>query len=56
MFRFLKSIGQEMKEVDWPNFQQLRHDSATVVSTSLFFVAFLALVDWLIQLFLKLFI
>ncbi len=20
MFRFLKSIGQEMKEVDWPNF------------------------------------
>ena len=28
MFRFLKSIGQEMKEVDWPNFRQLRHDSA----------------------------
>ncbi|MBF7120832.1 preprotein translocase subunit SecE [Pediococcus pentosaceus] len=56
MFRFFKSIGQEMREVDWPNFKQLRKDSSTVISTSVFFMAFLALADWLIQLFLKLFV
>ena len=56
MIKFLKSIGQEMKEVDWPNGKQLRKDSTTVITISLFFVAFLGLTDWIIQSLLKMFI
>ncbi|AEV94772.1 preprotein translocase subunit SecE [Pediococcus claussenii] len=56
MFRFFRSVGTEMKNVDWPNGRQLRRDSTTVIGTSLFFIVFLAIVDWLVQLFLKLFV
>ncbi|GEP19124.1 preprotein translocase subunit SecE [Pediococcus argentinicus] len=56
MFRFIKSVGTEMKAVDWPNGRQLRKDSFTVIGTSVFFIIFLALVDWVVQLFLKLFV
>ncbi|WP_318767103.1 preprotein translocase subunit SecE [Lactiplantibacillus carotarum] len=56
LFRFFGSVGQEMKKVTWPTWKENRRDSWTVISTSLFFVAFFALFDWLIQLLLKLLI
>lgn len=56
LVNFFKSVGDEMKEVDWPNRRQLRHDYSAVVSISLFFIAFFAVVDWVLQLFISLFV
>ncbi|GEL14603.1 preprotein translocase subunit SecE [Pediococcus cellicola] len=53
--KFIKSVIHEMHEVTWPNGRQLRKDSSSVIGLSVFFVAFFALVDWLVQLFLGLF-
>lgn len=45
LFRFFKSVGQEMKQVSWPGVKQTRHDTGTVVGISIFF----AVVDWVVQ-------
>ncbi|ETY75216.1 preprotein translocase subunit SecE [Lactiplantibacillus fabifermentans] len=49
LFKFFGSVGQEMKKVTWPTWKENRRDSWTVISVSLFFAAFFALFDWLIQ-------
>ena len=53
LFKFFGQVGHEMKKVTWPTWRDNRRDSWTVVSTSLFFVAFFALFDWIIQLLLQ---
>lgn len=45
--KFLKSVGQEMKMVTWPTFKQNRHDTLTVVTSSILFAAYLGALDWL---------
>lgn len=40
LFKFFGQVGHEMKKVTWPTWRENRRDSWTVVSTSLFFVAF----------------
>jgi preprotein translocase subunit SecE len=49
LFKFFKSVGSEMKMVVWPNAHQTRIDTTIVVSMSILFALFFALVDWLIQ-------
>ena len=46
LFKFFGQVGHEMKKVTWPTWRENRRDSWTVVSTSLFFVAFFALLDY----------
>lgn len=46
--KFLKSIVQEMKLVTWPTFKENRHDTGTVVITSVLFGLFFAAVDWVL--------
>lgn len=55
LFNFLKSVVQEMKEVTWPNAQETRRDTSTVVGTSVLMAIFLGLVDWFFQWALQLF-
>lgn len=43
---FLKSVGQEMKLVEWPTMKQNRHDTWTVIATSLLYAVFFAVIDW----------
>ncbi|MEJ6400217.1 preprotein translocase subunit SecE [Nicoliella lavandulae] len=52
--KFLKSVGQEMKIVVWPNAKQTREDTSTVLGVSVLFAIFFAVVDSLVQLLLKL--
>lgn len=49
LFRFLKSVKDEMHRVVWPTAKENRRDTTIVISLTLFFVIFFALVDWLIQ-------
>ncbi|KIS03254.1 preprotein translocase subunit SecE [Paucilactobacillus wasatchensis] len=49
LFRFFKSVIQEMKLVVWPTARENRRDTTVVVSLTVFFVLFFALFDWLIQ-------
>ncbi|GAK48141.1 preprotein translocase subunit SecE [Secundilactobacillus oryzae JCM 18671] len=48
-FRFLGSVVQEMKNVSWPNAKQTRRDTSAVVTTSVLFAIFFAIVDYLVQ-------
>ncbi|UQS82857.1 preprotein translocase subunit SecE [Bombilactobacillus folatiphilus] len=50
MMKFLKSVKQEMKLVQWPTAKENRHDTMTVILTSLFFAVFLGACDWLFEL------
>ena len=49
LFRFLKSVGQEMHKVVCPTWKENRRDTGVVISLTIFFVIFFALVDWIIQ-------
>lgn len=49
LFRFLKSVIQEMHKVVWPTLRENRRDTAVVISLTIFFVIFFALADWVIQ-------
>ncbi|UQS87016.1 preprotein translocase subunit SecE [Nicoliella spurrieriana] len=51
---FLKSVIQEMKIVFWPNAKQTREDTSTVLGVTILFAIFFAVVDSLVQVFLKL--
>ncbi|UDM31868.1 preprotein translocase subunit SecE [Lentilactobacillus laojiaonis] len=51
---FLKSVAQEMKLVTWPNAQETKRDTSTVVGTSILMAIFLGLIDWAFQWGLKL--
>ena len=49
MFRFFKSVGQEMQKIVWPTAKENRRDTSVVLSITVFFILFFALFDWLIQ-------
>lgn len=46
MIKFLKSVVKEMKLVTWPTFKQNRHDTMTVVVSSILFAVYLGALDW----------
>ncbi len=43
LFRFIKSVNHEMKLVVWPTARENRRDTTIVISLTLFFVLFFAL-------------
>ena len=45
MIKFFKSVGHEMKLVTWPSFKQNRHDTATVITSSILFAIYLGALD-----------
>lgn len=47
MIKFIKSVVQEMKMVTWPTAKQNRHDTLTVITSSILFAAYLGALDWL---------
>ena len=47
MFKFLKSVGHEMKLVTWPTYKQNRHDTMVVIVSSVLFAIYLGALDWL---------
>lgn len=49
MFKFLGSIGHEMKMTTWPSRKQGWHDFWMVVEYTIFFMIFIMLFDWLIS-------
>ncbi|PWF99374.1 preprotein translocase subunit SecE [Levilactobacillus bambusae] len=53
LLRFFKSVGQEMRQVSWPDAHQTAVDTEVVVITSILFAIFFAIVDWAVQAFLQ---
>ncbi|EEJ70992.1 preprotein translocase subunit SecE [Lactobacillus ultunensis] len=47
MIKFFKSVVKEMKMVTWPSAKQNRHDTMTVITSSVLFAAYLGALDWL---------
>ena len=47
MIKFFKSVVKEMKMVTWPSAKQNRHDTMTVIASSVLFAAYLGALDWL---------
>ncbi|UQS83942.1 preprotein translocase subunit SecE [Bombilactobacillus thymidiniphilus] len=45
--KFLKSVKEEMKLVQWPTAKENRHDTLTVILTTFMFSIFLGLCDWI---------
>ncbi|GBG95289.1 preprotein translocase subunit SecE [Ligilactobacillus salitolerans] len=54
--KFLKNVMQTMKATTWPTARENRKDTTTVILMTVFFAAFFAIVDYLVQLGLKLFV
>jgi preprotein translocase SecE subunit len=46
---FLHDVRVEMKQVTWPNREDVVSTTGVVIATVAFFGVFLAIVDWLIQ-------
>lgn len=49
LFSFFKGVIQEMKIVRWPTAKENRRDSSIVITVSLIFALFFALIDWGVQ-------
>lgn len=49
LFKFIKSVNAEMHKVVWPTAKENRRDTSTVISLTVFFILFFALVDWLLH-------
>jgi preprotein translocase subunit SecE len=49
LINFFKKVAQEMKMVTWPDVNQTRTDTSTVIGTSIIMAIFLGLVDWIVQ-------
>ncbi|GKT02759.1 preprotein translocase subunit SecE [Furfurilactobacillus sp. WILCCON 0119] len=49
LWRFLKSVGAELKVVRWPTAKENRRDSSIVILVSVAFAMFFALIDWGVQ-------
>ncbi|MBI0022985.1 preprotein translocase subunit SecE [Lactobacillus sp. W8172] len=47
MIKFFKSVAHEMHLVTWPTAKQNRHDTGTVITTSVLFALFLGVLDYL---------
>ncbi|MFV0555585.1 MAG: preprotein translocase subunit SecE [Lactovum sp.] len=54
MFRFIKSIGHEMKMTTWPDRKQSWHDFVMVIEYTIFFMLFIMFFDWGIKAIMKL--
>ncbi|HEY0222236.1 preprotein translocase subunit SecE [Lactovum miscens] len=48
MFKFIRSIGHEMRLTAWPDRKQSWHDFWMVIEYTIFFMAFIMLFDWAI--------
>ena len=46
--KFFKSVAKTMKDTTWETGRELSRDTTTVVVMSLFFIAFFALVDYVV--------
>lgn len=53
LVRYFKSVKNEMTIVRWPTFQENTRNTAIVIGLTMFFVAFFALGDWLIRMFVQ---
>lgn len=49
MFKFFKSVKEEMKQVSWPSGKQLRKDVIVVLETSILFAIYFAVVDFIVE-------
>ncbi|MCD2255427.1 preprotein translocase subunit SecE [Agrilactobacillus fermenti] len=56
MSKFIKSVIAEMKLTTWPTAKENRHDTGTVLVTSILFALFFAGVDWVLLKLLQMFI
>lgn len=54
--KFLKDVKQSMKDTTWPTASENRKDTTTVVLMSIGFAIFFGIVDYLVQLIIKLFV
>lgn len=53
LVRYFKSVKYEMTIVHWPTFNENTRNTAIVIGLTTFFVAFFALGDWLIRMFVQ---
>lgn len=53
MFKFFGSVREEMANVTWPTGKQLRKDVLTVLQTAILFAIFFGVVDYAINLVVK---
>lgn len=56
MFKFIKSVRDEMKNVTWPTGKRLRKDVSIVIQTTVLFSIFFGVVDFGIQFIIGLFV
>lgn len=52
--KFVKDVNAEMHKVVWPTAKEMRRDTTTVVSLTIFFIIFFAIIDWLLHQFMLL--
>ena len=52
--KFVKNVNAEMQKVVWPTAKETRRDTTTVVSLTIFFIIFFAIIDWLLHQFMLL--
>ena len=52
--KFVKNVNAEMHKVVWPTAKEPRRDTTTVVSLTIFFIIFFAIIDWLLHQFMLL--
>ena len=52
--KFVKNVNAEMHKVVWPTEKETRRDTTTVVSLTIFFIIFFAIIDWLLHQFMLL--
>ena len=53
--RFLKEVRAEMAKVTWPTFTELKGSTVLVIIVSVFFAAYIAVIDLILTNFIKLF-
>jgi len=53
--KFLKEVRAEMAKVTWPTFTELKGSTVLVIIASVFFAAYIAVVDLILTNFIKLF-
>lgn len=53
LVRYFKNVKYEMTIIRWPTLKENTRNTAIVIGLTTFFVAFLALSDWLIRMFMQ---
>ena len=53
--RFIKEVRTEMAKVTWPTWTELKGSTVLVIIASVFFAAYIAVVDLILTNFIKLF-